>query len=233
MEVAKGKTLLKVVDESLSAIGRVVRGTELLGASTRAQGNALIKGEVPAAWTAIWEGPEAPVQWMKQAAARLVALEQWYEAARSGTLLRAPLKLHELLQPAAFLTALRQQTARHLRAPMDSLKLICALNDNELSRNTIGFSLQGLLLQGAACTPPQGLSQIATEDPTYNPTPSLHFGWVSKKEPGPYAADRSSVVPLYLTPERETLLAELRLPCTGSETQWVQAGVALFLGENN
>ena len=45
--------------------GRVVRGTELLGAGTKSQGNALIQGTVPAAWAAVWEGPEAPVPWMK------------------------------------------------------------------------------------------------------------------------------------------------------------------------
>ena len=43
MEVGKAKALLRTVDESLGAIGRLVRGTELLGATTKAEGNALLK----------------------------------------------------------------------------------------------------------------------------------------------------------------------------------------------
>ncbi len=79
-------------------------------------GNALVQGEVPAAWAAVWEGPEAPVTWMKAAAHRVAALGQWQQAALSGALLRAPLRLNELLSPSFFLTALRQQTARQANA---------------------------------------------------------------------------------------------------------------------
>ena len=47
-----------------------------------------------------------------------------------------------------------------------------------------------------------------------------------------YSADKSTLLPLYLDPEREALLAELRLPCTGTESQWLQAGAALFLSSD-
>ena len=36
-------------------------------------------------------------------------------------------------------------------------------------------------------------------------------------------------LPLYLDPERESQLGELRLPCSGTEASWLQAGAALFL----
>ena len=49
-------------------------------------------------------------------------------------------------------------------------------------------------------------------------------------DPELYPQDRSALIPLYLDLERETLLAELRLPCSGSEMQWHQAGAAIFLG---
>ena len=42
----------------------------------------------------------------------------------------------------------------------------------------------------------------------------------------------ATLLPLYLDPEREALLAELRLPCTGTESQWLQAGAALFLSSD-
>ena len=60
--------------------------------------------------------------------------------------------------------------------------------------------------------------------------PQLYLAWVAADGAAPtYAADKSTLLPLYLDPEREALLAELRLPCTGTETQWLQAGAALFL----
>ena len=43
--MSKAKALLRTVDESLGAIGRLVRGTELLGATTKAEGNALLQAD--------------------------------------------------------------------------------------------------------------------------------------------------------------------------------------------
>merc|ERR1719152_169475 len=92
LEMAKAKTILKLVDESTAAIGRVVRGTELLDASTKSQGNALVQGAVPSAWADLWEGPTKPDVWMMAAASRIVALGRWQQAAAAGALLQAPLR---------------------------------------------------------------------------------------------------------------------------------------------
>ena len=63
--------------------------------------------------------------------------------------------------------------------------------------------------------------------------PQLYLAWVADGEAAPmYSADKSTLLPLYLDPEREALLAELRLPCTGTESQWLQAGAALFLSSD-
>jgi len=231
LEVEKAKLLLKTVNDSLGAIGRVVRGTELLGATTKTQGNALIQGTVPPAWSALWEGPMQPVPWMKEAVIRLNALERWHSGARDGSLLQGPLCLKDLLNPAFFLTALRQQTARVARVPMDSLRLSCALSAQELPQVALAFQIEGLLLQGALCGAPQGLAPLTSESATFSQMPILHLAWVSKDERLPYSIERSALIPLYLDPDREQLLSELRLPCSGSESQWLQAGVAMFLSD--
>ena len=59
--------------------------------------------------------------------------------------------------------------------------------------------------------------------------PPLHLAWVPAAQPELYPAERSAVLPLYLDTEREMELAQLRLPCSGTEMQWLQAGAALFL----
>jgi len=229
LEVNKAKTLLKLVDDSTGAIGRVVRGTELLDATTKAQGTALAQGSVPAAWVDVWEGPSAPVAWMKQAVSKIISLTRWQQASLAGNLLDAPLRLNELLSPSFFLTALRQQTARQARVPMDSLRLACALESQLLSNAPLRVQIDGLLLQGAECAPPQGLHPLAADAPTLCVMPPLHIAWVPKETHDPYPPDRSAVLPLYLDPDREVQLGDLRMPCSGSEASWLQAGAALFL----
>ena len=75
---------------------------------------------MPAAWSALWEsGPEAPAPWIKQAVARMVALQGWAQQLEGGGLLRGAVRLNELLNPGFFLTALRQQTARVSQLPLN------------------------------------------------------------------------------------------------------------------
>ena len=65
--------------------------------------------------------------------------------------------------------------------------------------------------------------------PVFDKMPPLHLAWVPNETPDPYPHDRSALLPLYLDPERETQLGELRLPCSGTEAAWLQAGAAMFL----
>ena len=59
--------------------------------------------------------------------------------------------------------------------------------------------------------------------------PPVHIAWVPTNAQEPYDVNRSALLPLYLDPEREVQLGELRLPCSGTEASWLQAGAALFL----
>ena len=215
MEVGKAKALLRTVDESLGAIGRLVRGTELLGATTKAEGNALLQGGVPAAWTALWDsGPEAPAPWIKQAVARMVALQGWAQQLEGGGLLRGAVRLNELLNPGFFLTALRQQTARVSQLPMDALHLVCALSAAELGDTALSFEVDGLLLQGASCAAPHGLAPLADGAGTFAPMPPLHLAWVATDRRDPYALDKSALISVYENQTRESLLSEVRLTLT-------------------
>merc|ERR1719231_242674 len=98
-----------------------------------------------------------------------------------------------------------------------------------LSAAPLRVQIDGLLLQGADCAPPQGLHPLPAEAPTLCVMPPLHLAWVLKDTPEPYPTDRSAVLPLYLDPNREVQLGELRMPCSGTEASWLQAGAALFL----
>ena len=86
--------------------------------------------------------------------------------------------------------------------------------------------IDGLLLQGAECAPPQGLHPLPADASTLSVMPPLHLTWVTSEAPEPYPADRSAVLPLYLDPDRELQVAELRVPCSGTEASWLQVGAA-------
>lgn len=78
---------------------------------------------MPDAWDRVWEGPEAPADYVRAAVSRAAAVESAWAprlaagpGGGGGALLQQPLALHELFRPAAFLNALRQRSARMLAA---------------------------------------------------------------------------------------------------------------------
>ena len=79
------------------------------------------------------------------------------------------------------------------------------------------------------CARPGGLHPLPADAPTFCRMPPVHIAWVPTNAQEPYDVNRSALLPLYLDPEREVQLGELRLPCSGTEASWLQAGAALFL----
>ena len=66
----------------------------------------------------------------------------------SDRLLRRPLNLAQLFQPAVFLNALRQQTARAAGIPIDGLKLTSGVSG--LRGAALPVTITSLALQGAS-----------------------------------------------------------------------------------
>jgi hypothetical protein len=114
-------------------------------------GAALLADTIPAHWEAVWEGPPTPQEYCSAVVARAVAIERWHQRCCAGSLLSGALELSALFHPATFLNALRQQSARALKAPMDSLKLATCWNSNRLQGSSASLTVQlgGLLVQGA------------------------------------------------------------------------------------
>jgi dynein heavy chain 2, cytosolic len=119
MEFEFGGYLAKKITTRMDALGRVVRGQELLSAATRAAGVRLMAGQTPDEWMDVWEGPEAAGGYLRAVGAKLAALGGWGEYAASGKLLTTPLPLSDLFRPEIFINALKQHTSRKsLRRPL-------------------------------------------------------------------------------------------------------------------
>lgn len=241
---------------------------------------ALLSDRVPSEWTtnppkggpAGWQtGPEtSPQGWLRELIRKRIALQKWVNAVNKGVLLDAGavssgtggssggLVLGDLFNPSTFINALRQQTTRLLKVPIDQLKLVCYWGAGEGGGGKEGGGrgkaaampksltyidspltciLSSLLLQGASFH--QQLQESRPDASELCGAPNVTIGFVDKSDHTPiYAAGTAVSIPVYLTPTREEFLMELQMPIqpgAGGQRddahKWVMAGVALFLTE--
>lgn len=172
-----------------------------------------------------------------------MALAKWRASSGRGNLLNEPLVLGDLFNPATFINALRQQTARKLDTAIDRVKMVCTWAPERDEKGVrkmksvcpLPCTLTSLLLQGAAFSAAGILQEAAPEANELTPAPSVCVGFVPSDASEPYEADEAIGIPVFLSASREDFLMELQVP-TDSRTdhgKWVLAGVALFLREDD
>ncbi|GLI62890.1 cytoplasmic dynein 1b heavy chain [Volvox africanus] len=239
LERFKGASLVALIDRTLGAIARVLKGTDSLSSGVQVSGTALLSDTVPGAWDSAWEGPESPMDYCRTVVAKALAIEGHWQRCQqpgSGGLLdgssgAGPLELSSVFHPGTFLNALRQQSARALGCSMDTLKPVTSWDASRLhsiSGAAPVVLLGGMIIQGATFDGSR-LSTVAADAPTFRVVPPMCLAWVPKD--APYAYSSYMEAPLYMTSERSKLLARVQLPVSGPEEQdsWVLAGLALFL----
>ena len=235
MENEAAAEMCSIVDSDLRDLKKVLYSTGLLTPHIQSLSMALLSDTVPHEWNKKWEsGPEKPLAWLRELVRRRLALMKWKTAALKSTLLDDALSLRDLFNPATFVNALRQQTARKLDAAIDRVKLFSSWDqDTRKLCNLCPMTcrLGGLLLQGASF--PSGILRDAPSDASeLSPAPVVSIGFVLSEE-DPKDQDML-LVPLYLTPSRESLLIELRMPVSHMEdcSKYILSGIALFLSDD-
>lgn len=226
MEIVTVKEILMNVHQSISIIGSVLQGTEMLTDTSQREATQLLKGAVPTSWDSKWEGPENPNDWIRVVNKKAQALLGWLQRVQQKRLLEQPVQLSDLFHPETFLNALRQRSARHLRIAIDELKLVSAFEAAKVPKAT-AVQVEGLWLQGCAFDGRRMAdSRDAAEELVLLPT--CHMAWIHEAEPDPYA-EGTVATPIYHALDRETLLCTLSLPNAGDEATRVIGGTALFL----
>jgi dynein heavy chain 2, cytosolic len=225
LEVANAHKLVSLMDGSLGALQRVLKGTTLLTSSIVSDANAIMAGEVPAAWDGLWEGPLRPAAYLRAVAGRAAALKSWVHRVGSQQLLKTNINLSDLFRPANFLNALRQQAARTYRVSMDRLKLVTA-GAGTLGKH-VSITVEGMLLQGAVYN--NSLSEVAADSKVLSVMPALSVAWVRDEEAEQYQGQNTAKIPMYLTPTREVLVTELALDCSGDPMNWTIGGTLVCL----
>ncbi len=224
------------VDTTLASLKKVLFGSGLLTPAIQSIAISLLSGVVPASWESKWAGPEKPQAWLRELVRKRLSLSKWNALCVKQSLLSTPLNLGDLFNPATFINALRQQTARMLSIGIDKMKLICGWenNDSKTIHNVckLPCALTGLLLQGASFH--NGILQETSPDASeLNLAPSVTIGFVSETNDDVYQSHKSIPIPTYFSAAREDFLVELNMPCNnGEQGKWTLAGVALFLTED-
>ena len=163
---------------------------------------------------------------------------RWKSLTSKGNFLQEPVCLGELFNPATFINALRQQTARQLEIAIDRMKMICGWDRDMKKINSscvLSCSLTGLYLQGA--TFHGGILRESSSDANeISSAPNVAFGFINSandRDKDRDSSEEGSIgIPLYLTPTREEFLMELQMPIEGEKDKWILSGVALFMSED-
>jgi len=230
LEMDNAYELVKIVHADVMAIKSVVYGTGMLTPQIQKNGSTMITGWVPGRWEKKWEGPEAPLPWLKALITRKIALTSWLERAMNKSLLSQPLHLNELLHPGTFLNAVRQQTARVSGKPLDTLKMVSCFDESLMQDYPLYIKISGLFMQGALYEE-SGLQPAAADSQEIVIVPDCYVAFVAPEVSFPMSKGTYVLTPIYYNTLRERLLTEVAVPMTGVEADWIRSGVALFIDQ--
>ncbi|CAH8515920.1 unnamed protein product [Schistosoma mattheei] len=241
LELYNALQLIQHVHLSLASIARACKGTQLVNGVMHQLANSLLHGETPDSWLLQWpEGPNEVVPFLRELVVKANAVQTWTKQAENNQFSNEQnvqsLDLANLFHPTTFLNALRQQSARCLNVPIDTLKLSCQwLESNDRRNKSYGNSqsllirITNLKLEGANFRNGQ-LSQSCQNDSSLIQLPDILLQWIQQDEQDPLNENNSIYLPIYTNNTREHLVTYIRVPCpSGSQNQWIQAGTALLL----
>ncbi|XP_055023019.1 cytoplasmic dynein 2 heavy chain 1 [Boleophthalmus pectinirostris] len=220
--------LVQTIHQSLAALSKVIRGTQLLTPAVEKLATALLNQECPLKWQQDWEGPEEPMQYLRAVVARALAIKGWVERASRQALLSDTLDLSELFHPDTFLNALRQETARSMGCSMDSLVFATSWKTH-IVQAKLQVKVGGLQLEGCSFDGTH-LSENQHDSPSVSAVPPCYMAWVPQKSPADLGSSEGRIwLPLYTTSERLKVVTHISLPCGANPSQWIQTGAAFFL----
>ena len=231
LEFYNGVILVQTIHKSMASLVKVIRGTQLLDEKVSQLADSLMKQETPSKWQKMWDGPEDPMLYIKTVVAKANAVHQWTSAVEKGRLLKNDIDMSDLFNPATFLGALRQLTARESGLSMDELKLTNSWSRSGVSSARIPIKITGLRIEGASFDGGK-LKENSLDSPTYSTVPPCTFAWIPTTSPDAYRSNEAIKLPLYNTNIRDKILTFVQVPSSGDEIdKWLQAGAVLFLDD--
>ncbi|RXG65468.1 Cytoplasmic dynein 2 heavy chain 1 [Armadillidium vulgare] len=132
----------------------------------------------------------ASSQVISQLKGRALAIVKWNAKSENGSLLRDPLDLSDLLHPATFINALRQQTAREHNIPMDDLEFVTSWARGGMPEAKVPVKWAGLQIEGATFDGTRLLPNNHNS-PSISVTPICTIAWMPKESESKYVPRRT------------------------------------------
>ncbi|CAF4098111.1 unnamed protein product, partial [Rotaria socialis] len=181
----------------------------------------------PQTWQDRWEGPVDSMQYLRVVVSKAKAMQQITSSIKDRDIFSQTISLSDLFRPDTFLNALRQQTARETKQPMDTLILNTSWSGESKHGKNVSIKISGLQLEG--CSFDGGrLSESAPDSPSVTAFPSCSIAWIPRDA---VQQDTREIIslPVYFSAARDKIVTRLNVPCSSDKDKWLQCGAALFL----
>lgn len=119
------------------------------------------------------------MQYLRAVIAKAKAVQQLAASSRDREIFSQTINLSDLFHPDTFLNALRQQTARETKQPMDALVLNTSSSGEVKHGKNVSVKIGGLQLEGCSCEGGR-LSESAPDSPSVSAFPSCYIAWVPR-----------------------------------------------------
>ncbi|UJR10563.1 hypothetical protein I4U23_014763 [Adineta vaga] len=227
LERYNGIQLVHTMHENLAALSKVIRGVNLITNEIQEYAKDLLQNETPQTWQDRWEGPTDSLQYVRAVVSKAKAMQQIAGSIKDQDIFSQTINLSDLFRPDTFLNALRQQTARTTKQPMDTLVLNTSWSGEVKHGKNISIKITGLQLEG--CSFDGGrLHESAPDSPSVTAFPSCYIAWIPRDVAQQETRETISL-PVYFNADREKMVTRLNVPCGTEKDKWLQCGAALFL----
>jgi dynein heavy chain 2 len=119
------------------------------------------------------------MQYLRAVVSKAKAMQQIAASTKDRDIFSQTINLSELFRPDTFLNALRQQTARETKQPMDTLSLSTSWSGEVKHGKNVSIKISGLQLEG--CSFDGGrLSESAPDSPSVTAFPPCYIAWIPR-----------------------------------------------------
>ncbi|CAF3379900.1 unnamed protein product [Rotaria sp. Silwood1] len=227
LERYNGIQLVQTIHENLASLSKVIRGINLITNEIQEYAKDLLQNETPQTWQDRWEGPTDSMQYLRAVVSKAKAMQQIATSIKDRDIFSQTINLSDLFRPDTFLNALRQQTARETKQPMDTLLLSTSWSGEVKHGKNVSIKIGGLQLEG--CSFDNGrLSESAPDSPSVTAFPSCYIAWIPQ-DAGQQETRETISLPVYFNATRDKIVTRLNVPCSSDKDKWLQCGAALFL----
>ncbi len=242
-EIIRYNKLLSNMKKTIKTLKKALVGKIVMSEDMEKMARSLSVNQVPSAWSDVFLSLKPFSSWILDLSSRISFLQNWID---KGTPKIFWISGNNYLIlgfsfPQAFLTAALQNFARKYKKPIDLLSFEFNIKDhlkyNEISEKPEdGVYVYGMFLEGARWNYETHILDDSLPKELYTDVPVIHFLPIFKREvptSGIYYCPLYKVLSrtgtLSTTGHSTNYVLMLELPSDRDQSEWIRAGVAMFL----